>query len=168
MATTLRRSRLSARIGRRRTVLGGKSRPLQRGPVSWLGERLPVRTEKKLQAVLKAAAQSRRREFAPRTPTAWDPRGAPEVEVRRSPAAAALDEWLEQQRAPTPWTPEAEGLTPSQAKFLETVIQRLKTEMREDSAPNPPASEPMRHFLLGRPGTGKSFALLKLREPSKL
>ena len=84
--------------------------------------------------------------------------------MRRSPAAAALDEWLEQQRAPTPWTPEAEGLTPSQAKFLETVIQRLKTEMREDSAPNPPASEPMRHFLLGRPGTGKSFALLKLRE----
>ena len=86
------------------------------------------------------------------------------MEVRQPPSAAALDDWLEQQRGPTPWTPEAEGLTPSQARFLETVIQRLKTEMREDGVPQAPASEPMRHFLLGRPGTGKSFAFLKLRE----
>ena len=86
------------------------------------------------------------------------------MEVRQPPPAAALDDWLEQQRGPTPWTPEAEGLTPSQARFLETVIQRLKVEMREDGVPQAPASEPMRHFLLGRPGTGKSFALLKLRE----
>ena len=93
---------------------------------------------------------------------------AAEVEVRQPPSAAALDDWLEQQRGPTPWTPEAEGLMPSQARFLETVIQRLKVEMREDGVPQAPASEPMRHFLLGRPGTGKSFALLKLRSSSKL
>ena len=148
---------------RKRGAKGKKPKPSVRSG-GLVGERVPVRTDKQLRSVLKAAAKSRRREFAPRTPTGWDPRGTPEVEVRQPPPAAALDDWLEQQRGPTPWTPEAEGLTPSQARFLETVIQRLKVEMREDGVPQAPASEPMRHFLLGRPGTGKSFALLKLRE----